>query len=206
MFAVTSQEPKGRSRRLPSAWVVVALVGLAGAPLAAQAGGPGAPGAARTTGSATGAAAPAQTAPSGTPAQPPGGTRAPASAAANERSPGMQQLQDLPLSTPRIVVLSLLGFGALIFLGMFGFSAYLGDSPRMESQWGGLGGGLGGWQLSPSLAFLIAGLLLSSFFVLASLLWMTPLNVSPPTAEKTAPAAPRPETATPPQAAPSAPP
>lgn len=33
-----------------------------------------------------------------------------------------------------------------------------GDWPRLETSWGGLGGGLGGWRVSPSLAWL-AGLL-----------------------------------------------
>jgi hypothetical protein len=73
------------------------------------------------------------------------------------------QVLDLPLSTARIVVLCVLGVASLVFLGLFVASVLLGNAPRMDSHWGGLGGGLGGWQVSPSLAFLCAGLLLSAF-------------------------------------------
>ena len=33
------------------------------------------------------------------------------------------------------------------------------DTPRIESHWGGLGGGLGGWEFSHSLAYLLAAVI-----------------------------------------------
>src|SRR5262245_39996121 len=33
-----------------------------------------------------------------------------------------------------------------------------GDLPRLDSHWGGFGGGLGGWQISPSLMYLVASI------------------------------------------------
>lgn len=38
------------------------------------------------------------------------------------------------------------------------------DTPRVESHWGGLGGGLGGWEFSRSLAYLVAAV---SFAILS---------------------------------------
>jgi hypothetical protein len=38
------------------------------------------------------------------------------------------------------------------------------DTPRIESHWGGLGGGLGGWELSRSLVYLLASV---SFAILS---------------------------------------
>jgi hypothetical protein len=91
---------------------------------------------------------------------------------------------DMPLSTARIVVLTVVGIGAMLFFVLFIFGVVTGDVPRMESHWGGLGGGLGGWELSASLSFLIAALVLSGLFVLASVLWMTPLQRGGTTSDK----------------------
>jgi hypothetical protein len=41
-----------------------------------------------------------------------------------------------------------------------------GDSPRLEHHWGGLGGGLGGWRVSPSLAYLLLTVALASLLTL----------------------------------------
>lgn len=51
-------------------------------------------------------------------------------------------------------------FGALTLLLVLRLfrALQLGDTPRVENHWGGFGGGLGGWQLSPSLVFLLASL------------------------------------------------
>jgi hypothetical protein len=38
------------------------------------------------------------------------------------------------------------------------------ESPRIESHWGGFGGGLGGWRISPSLAYLIGAIAFGALF------------------------------------------
>lgn len=65
-------------------------------------------------------------------------------------------------SRSRIVVLWAYGIGAGLFYALFLVQLLLrGDAPQIESHWGGFGGGLGGWRLSPSAAFLLAALVLS---------------------------------------------
>ena len=57
---------------------------------------------------------------------------------------------------------------ALAALGFFlGFISELRRGDRLEIQhhWGGFGGGLGGWRLSNSLAFLLGALLFTGVFV-----------------------------------------
>jgi len=84
-------------------------------------------------------------------------------------------------------VLLVLGSLACAFLVAFFIVMLRGDVPRLESDLGGFGGGLGGWQLSPSLAFLLGAIALSLCVTLLALRWM-----SPPTAPDTTgkPAAP----------------
>jgi hypothetical protein len=38
------------------------------------------------------------------------------------------------------------------------------EPPRIESHWGGIGGGLGGWHISPSLAYLVAAIAFGAMF------------------------------------------
>jgi hypothetical protein len=39
------------------------------------------------------------------------------------------------------------------------------DPPRIESHWGGFGGGLGGWRMSPSLAYLLGAIAFGVMFI-----------------------------------------
>lgn len=43
-----------------------------------------------------------------------------------------------------------------------------GDTPSFESHWGGFGGGLGGWRLSPSLVFLLVVLALGTLTIISA--------------------------------------
>lgn len=62
----------------------------------------------------------------------------------------------------KIAVLVVLGFwGKQCFQKL---SASLNQPPSLESSWGGLGGGLGGWKMSPSLTWLIMALLTTVLF------------------------------------------
>lgn len=74
----------------------------------------------------------------------------------------------------RNIVLAALGIGATIFLGLFirhaRRSTYL-----VSTQWGGFGGGSGGFQLAPSFLYLIVGVGL-----LSMLLMLTPRAAAPP--------------------------
>jgi hypothetical protein len=49
----------------------------------------------------------------------------------------------------------LFALGAGLFLLLFIADVRRGGSPRIESHWGGIGGGLGGWRLSRSLSYLL---------------------------------------------------
>jgi hypothetical protein len=72
----------------------------------------------------------------------------------------------LPLSTTIITIdgirlwhglaLGMLALGTLTFLILFVRMVERGVSPQVESNWGGIGGGMGGWRLSTSLTYLAA--------------------------------------------------
>src|SRR5439155_21104920 len=67
------------------------------------------------------------------------------------------------------VALTMLAAGTLIFLGLFVWTMERGGSLQVESHWGGIGGGLGGWRASASLAYLLAAIafgVLFAFFVI----------------------------------------
>lgn len=51
---------------------------------------------------------------------------------------------------------------ALLFLAVT--EIFRGEPPAVESHWGGFGGGLGGWRISSSLAYLLAALFLGGLF------------------------------------------
>ncbi len=114
----------------------------------AQAG----PGPGPVTSDATAASTPAPT-PATKPAQPPA-TSAPAPE---------------PLANPWVVngLLGVLGLATLIFLGAFFVSVRKEPRFTIETSWGGFGGGLGGWSLSPSLVYLIATLVLAGMLCMA---------------------------------------
>jgi hypothetical protein len=63
-----------------------------------------------------------------------------------------------------IGALVLLGLGALIFLILFVERVQRGGAPKIETHWGGIGGGLGGWRMSSSLGYLIVAIILSACF------------------------------------------
>lgn len=54
--------------------------------------------------------------------------------------------------------LFLLATITLWFLGRLGASMREGAWPTLETHWGGLGGGLGGWRASPALIYLVGAL------------------------------------------------
>ena len=66
---------------------------------------------------------------------------------------------------------SLFVLGALTVGFAGGFASFVrrGEWPRFETSWGGLGGGLGGWRLSPALACLIGAVVFGCAFTLATL-------------------------------------
>jgi hypothetical protein len=80
--------------------------------------------------------------------------------------------------------------GALLLIVsalLWGFRQSARDEPpRIESHWGGLGGGLGGWRMSASLGYLIAALAFGGMFTAFASRWLP----SPPSAEKSDAAAP----------------
>ena len=68
-----------------------------------------------------------------------------------------------------LVVLALM---TLVFTGSFLREMWRDRPVKIETSWGGFGGGLGGWWLSPSLVYLIASL------VFGSLLCMTVVGLT----------------------------
>jgi hypothetical protein len=56
------------------------------------------------------------------------------------------------------------------------------EPPHVETHWGGLGGGLGGWRVSASLAYLVAALAFGGMFTAFSMRWLFP---PPPQAQET---------------------
>jgi len=67
------------------------------------------------------------------------------------------------------VALGILGAGTVLFLVLFIRLIERGVSPQIESNWGGIGGGMGGWRMSASLTYLAGAVvfgLLFAFFIL----------------------------------------
>jgi hypothetical protein len=132
---------------------VLTLLFVMEGPLGAQDGGPD-PG--PVTSDATTPAAP-------TP------TRGPAPATKPAQQPATSAPAATPLANPWVVngLLALLGVATLIFLGAFFASVRKDPRFAVETSWGGFGGGLGGWTLSPSLVYLIATLALAGMLCMA---------------------------------------
>lgn len=63
-----------------------------------------------------------------------------------------------------IAGLFVLGVGALYFTFLFVQHVRYGHRVGIESHWGGLGGGLGGWRISSALCFLIGSLVFAASF------------------------------------------
>ena len=62
------------------------------------------------------------------------------------------------------IALTILAFGTVFFLVLFVRMVERGVTPQVESNWGGLGGGLGGWRISPSLTYLVAAAVFGVLF------------------------------------------
>ncbi len=73
------------------------------------------------------------------------------------------------LANPWVIngLLGVLGLATLTFLGAFFVSVRKEPRFTVETSWGGFGGGLGGWSLSPSLVYLIATLVLAGLLCMA---------------------------------------
>jgi len=63
-----------------------------------------------------------------------------------------------------ILVLAVLGGGTILFAFEFLSQVKRGHTVGVESHWGGLGGGLGGWRISAALSFLVASLVFALAF------------------------------------------
>ena len=75
---------------------------------------------------------------------------------------------------PIAMTLSLLGAATLGFIGGFVAAIHRGEWPRFETSWGGLGGGLGGWRISPALACLIGAMVFGALFAASSVIAVAP--------------------------------
>lgn len=73
----------------------------------------------------------------------------------------LQQGQAALGSAERRAAFYVLGIGAILFLGLFVLDL-LRRPPAVETHWGGFGGGVGGWRISPSLLFLVAAIAFAS--------------------------------------------
>lgn len=62
------------------------------------------------------------------------------------------------------LLLAVLLGAALAFFFLAFTETARGGPPSVESSWGGLGGGLGGWRLSPALVYFLTALFLAGLF------------------------------------------
>lgn len=69
---------------------------------------------------------------------------------------------ELPVA--RAATQLVLGMATVGFLVGFTREIERGEWPRIETSWGGLGGGLGGWRMSPALACLLGALVFGGVF------------------------------------------
>jgi hypothetical protein len=67
------------------------------------------------------------------------------------------------------VALIMVGTGTVMFLVLFVRAVSRGIAPGVESHWGGLGGGLSGWQISLSLTYFIGSVIFGGLFSLLAL-------------------------------------
>jgi hypothetical protein len=70
------------------------------------------------------------------------------------------------MPVPLPVLVYALGGVAVILLGIFVYLLMTGESVYLESHWGGLGGGLGGWRVSRALSALLGAIAFASLCVL----------------------------------------
>jgi hypothetical protein len=91
----------------------------------------------------------------------------------NVGTTGPSQVIDPEPSATRRLAFEAFGIGAILSFLAFLFLLVKGYSPQLDSHWGGFGGGLGGWRLSPAAALLLVTLVLSG---LAAMVIMPPGN------------------------------
>lgn len=63
-----------------------------------------------------------------------------------------------------IATLITLALGTTYFLFLFAQRLEQGGPPEIETHWGGIGGGLGGWRMSRSLGYLLVAMALAALF------------------------------------------
>lgn len=63
-----------------------------------------------------------------------------------------------------LATLIALGLGTIYFLYLFVRRLEEGGAPQIEAHWGGIGGGLGGWRMSPALGHVLVATLLAVLF------------------------------------------
>ena len=73
-------------------------------------------------------------------------------------SPVSANLELMAVTVGLLLVSLLVGSLLLLFLALR--ETARGRPPSLETSWGGFGGGLGGWHLSPALTYLLAALFL----------------------------------------------
>ncbi len=64
------------------------------------------------------------------------------------------------------VALGVLGLGTVVFLLLFVRMVERGMSLQVESNWGGIGGGMAGWRVSPSLTYFAAAAIFGVLFAI----------------------------------------
>jgi hypothetical protein len=72
------------------------------------------------------------------------------------------------LSAKTAVMIGFLGLLSGGFSCLFLDATYRQGPPSYENNWGGLGGGLGGWRMSESLAYMVASLAFGALMVAAA--------------------------------------
>lgn len=66
----------------------------------------------------------------------------------------------------RFLATGLLAMGTVVFFVLFVGLIQRGVPLQVESHWGGIGGGLGGWRLSSALTYLLVAILFGGIFVM----------------------------------------
>jgi hypothetical protein len=123
------------------------------------------------------------------PTSPPGAKAGSPAVSPGSAGSSTTQMLDANLGAWNKSILMVLGSLACAFFVAFFITISRGDVPRLESDLGGFGGGLGGWQLSPSLAFLLGAIALSVCVTMLAVHWMSPPTPTQATSPNDKPAA-----------------
>ena len=119
-----------------------------------------------------GSAAASSAQPAQTPAKAPSASTAPGQASA----PSAVQTLFGELTPP--IVAGLLLLVAIVFAFLLVVEVSRGGPVAIESFWGGFGGGIGGWRLSPGLVYLIVMIFFGAMSSMAVMRIITPANTS----------------------------